>query len=310
MGVLRVLRRTAAGARARAVHAVISGWRAATRCAPPVVRRALGDRDAAACRRSVAVGALAAAATACGAAPVRAAAAAAAQRLWIVNAAVNVWALCWTVRFWRQADAVVLCRALPARGGNPARTIKVARLALARALADATELRREVEEQQQLLSAQRAFILAQGDGGRPAPRGGGWPRRQPAGGAGAPSGGGGAPAGGAQRAAGGAQRAAGGAQRAAGGAQRAAGAAAGRAAPEPLEDGEGLTGGGGQCGGGGGPGRPGAAAVALGECEVCWARPRDTALGCGHLACARCSVLMAACPFCRCPVAQRLRVWA
>ena len=48
----------------------------------------------------------------------------------------------------------------------------------------------------------------------------------------------------------------------------------------------------------------------IGECGVCLDAPCDTALGCGHLTCARCSVLCAQCPYCRTAILQRLRLWA
>lgn len=47
----------------------------------------------------------------------------------------------------------------------------------------------------------------------------------------------------------------------------------------------------------------------IGECEVCCEAARDTALGCGHVTCGRCSVLVAACPWCRAPVGARLRLF-
>lgn len=65
-----------------------------------------------------------------------------------------------------------------------------------------------------------------------------------------------------------------------------------------------------------GPAPPGPSAAAgntpraaFGECGVCLDAPCDTALGCGHLACARCGALCAECPFCRAPVLQRIWLW-
>lgn len=45
------------------------------------------------------------------------------------------------------------------------------------------------------------------------------------------------------------------------------------------------------------------------ECEVCCTEPRDTALSCGHVTCARCSVLCTHCPFCRTSITQRLKIF-
>jgi hypothetical protein len=64
-----------------------------------------------------------------------------ASHLWLVNLGVNVYAALWSVRFWASTDAVAICQALPASGGgDPARTIRVARLVLARALNDLAQL--------------------------------------------------------------------------------------------------------------------------------------------------------------------------
>jgi hypothetical protein len=52
------------------------------------------------------------------------AAAAAGRHLWVVNLGVNLAAAAWSLRFWRQTEAVSLCRALPL-GGDTARTIRV-----------------------------------------------------------------------------------------------------------------------------------------------------------------------------------------
>ncbi|GBF89444.1 hypothetical protein Rsub_02016 [Raphidocelis subcapitata] len=185
----------------------------------------------------------------------------AAPHLWIVNLGVNTLAATWSIRFWAATDAAVICRALPASGSDPVRTIRVARLVVARALNDLGRLQARAALQQRQIEAQRDYILRQ-------------------------------------------HEAAAAAAEASLAAAASCGAAGGGAARvKPLVE----------CSAG--DEVPSAAAPCpvdgpLGECEVCCARPRDTALGCGHLACARCSVLCAHCPFCRREIERRIQLFA